>query len=83
MATYYAQRKEVKNGAGQTPTNYYYATQNEAEKQYHLLCANAITNSENRDTCEVEYGSLEYGIVERKCWDFSTPTPEPEEEPAE
>ena len=70
---FYAQRKEVKNGAGQTPANYYYETQNEAEKQYHLLCANAITNTENRDICEVEYGSLEHGIIERKCWDFRTP----------
>ena len=77
---FYAQRKEVKNGTGQTPSNYYYETQNEAEKQYHLLCANAITNTENRDICEVEYGSLEHGIIERKCWDFRTPNVEEIEE---
>ena len=80
---YYAQRKEIKNGAGQTPSNYYYETKNEAERQYHLLCANALANSEERDVCEIEYGTLEYGIIERKCWDFRTPVvpeePEPEE----
>ena len=73
---YYAQRKEVRNGAGQTPSNYYYETHNEAEKQFHLLCANALTNAEERDLVEVEFGSLEHGIIDRKCWDFRTPVVE-------
>lgn len=75
---FYAQRKAVKNGSGQTPTNYYYETQNEAEKQYHLLCANALDNKEERDIVEVEYGSLEHGVVERRCWVFAAPEPEAE-----
>lgn len=77
---YYAQRKEIKNGAGQTPANYYYATNNEAERQYHLLCANALANAEERDLVTVEYGTLEHGIIERKCWDFRVPEPELEPE---
>lgn len=80
---FYAQRKEIKGGAGQTPTNYYYATRNEAEKQWHLLCSNAIANAENRDLVAIEYGSVEHGIIERRVWDFRDqvqPEPEPEAE---
>lgn len=80
MATYYAQRKESKNNEWQTPTNYFYPTENEAERQYHLLCANAIANAENRDVVSVEYGYVEYGVKPgvHKCWDFRQPEPEPE-----
>ena len=75
---FYAQRKEVKNGAGQTPANYYYDTHNEAERQYHLLCANALANAEERDLVSVEFGTLEHGAIDRKCWDFR-PEPQTEE----
>lgn len=77
---FYAQRKVVKNGAGQTPTNYYYETHNEAEKQYYLLCSNAIDNKEDRDMVSVEYGTVEHGVIERKAWIFPQPVPEPEAE---
>ena len=77
---YYAQRKEVKNGAGKTPSNYYYETRNEAEKQFYLLCSNAIENKETRDMVSVEYGTVEHGVIERKAWIFPQPVPEPEAE---
>lgn len=85
MATYYAQRKE-RNAQGQwiTPTNYYYETENEAERQYHLLCANAIANAEDRQQVSVEYGSVEFGANSgvHKSWDFRPAEQEPEPEEA-
>ena len=80
---YYAQRQYYKNGNPQTPDNYPYQERNDAEKQFHLLCANAISNSEGRDFISVEYGTIEQGKVERRFYDFTPepePTPEPEEE---
>ena len=77
---FYAQRKTVKNGAAQTPSNYSYATRAEAEKQHYLLCASAITNADGYDCVSVEYGTIEQGAIERRFWDFSAPAPEPEPE---
>lgn len=77
---FYAQRKEVKNGAGKTPSNYYYETLNEAAKQYYLLCANAIDNKEERDAVSVEYGTVERGVIECKAWIFPQPEMSPESE---
>lgn len=70
MLHFYAQRKTVKNGNGVTPANYYYATRNEAERQYYLLCASAIQNQDDNDVVSVEYGTVEQGAVERRYWDF-------------
>lgn len=75
---FYAQKKTVKNGAAQTPANYSYATRNEAERQYYLLCAAAIANNDGNDMISVEYGTIEEGIIERKFWSFETAAGEPE-----
>lgn len=70
MLHFYAQRKVFKDGAGVTPANYYYSTREEAERQYHLLCASAIANTDGNDFVAVEYGTVEQGAVERRFWDF-------------
>ena len=70
MLHFYAQRKTVKGGSGVTPANYYYETRNEAERQFYLLCASAIANTDGNDLVSVEYGTVEQGAVERKFWDF-------------
>lgn len=79
---FYAQRKNIKDGAGLTPANYYYPTLEEAERQFHLLCASAIQNSDGYETSAVEYGSVERGIVDRKVYIFAVETQE-ESEPVE
>lgn len=76
---YYAQRQYYKNGNPQTPDNYPYQNRDDAEAQYHLLCANAIKNNDGRDFVSVEYGTIEQGKLERIFRDFTPkPTPEPE-----
>lgn len=72
---YYAQKKAVKNGQAQTPANYSYQSSNEAERQYYLLCASAIANTDGNDCVSVEYGTIEHGATERRYWDH---TPEAE-----
>ena len=84
---YYAQKKTIKDGAAVTPTNYSYADRVLAERQFYLLCANAITNGDACDMVSVEYGTIETGVIERRFWQFATEpeTPETpdEEQPAE
>lgn len=81
---FYAQRKTVKNGSAQTPGNYPYATRNEAERQFYLLCAGAIANTDGNDIVSVEYGTIEQGVIDRRFWDHRPePEPEPEPEPTE
>jgi hypothetical protein len=75
---FYAQKKTVKGGQAQTPANYSYATRNEAERQYHLLCAAAIANTDGNDMVSVEYGTIEQGVIERKYWEFATEAAEAE-----
>ena len=60
---FYAQRKGYKNGTAQTPSNYFYATRLEAEKQYYLLNAAACTNNDSYDFCSIEMGTVEQGVV--------------------
>ncbi len=43
---YYATKRTIKNGAAVTPANYSYTNPADGEKQFHLLCANAIANSD-------------------------------------
>ena len=70
MLHYYAQRKAIKNGEAQTPTNYSYGdSRKDAEKQFFLLCANAITNGDGFDIVSVEYGTIEQGAIERRFYD--------------
>jgi len=74
---YYAQRKSVKNGTAQ-PTVYKTGTRPEMERQYHLFCASAATNTDGFEVDAVEWGTIEQGPVERKTW-----TNAPAETPAQ
>ena len=71
MLHFYATRRTVKGGNPQTPANYPYSTRNEAERQFYLLCASAIANTDENDAVSVEYGTIEQGSIERKFWDFT------------
>lgn len=82
MYYYYATKRTVKNGSAQTPANYSYTEHDEAERQYHLLCAAAIRNDEGNEKTSVEWGTIEQGLIERKKWEWPVVTPaEPETEP--
>ena len=66
--TYYAQRKSIKNGEPQTPSNFY-GTQRAMQRQFHLFCANALSGDEfTNDIDCIEWGTLEGGALERKCY---------------
>ena len=79
--TYYAQRKSINNGVPVTPNNRY-GTRAEMERQFHLYCASACTNADNNEVDSIEWGTLEGGIIERKCYTAEIPPePEPNEEP--
>lgn len=81
MATYYAQRKSIKNNETQ-PINNRFGAMAEMERQYHLYCASAATNADGNQVDAVEWGTIEQGAVERKVWTHEVqPTPEPEPEP--
>lgn len=75
MATYYAQRKSIKNGEAQAVNNRY-GTRSEMERQYHLYCASAATNEAQNEVDSIEWGTIEQGALERKVWEW------PVEEPA-
>lgn len=75
--TYYAQRKSILNGEPQTINNRY-GDQRQMERQYHLFCANACDGAENPfDVDAIEWGTVEGGVIERKC--YVKPEPEPSE----
>lgn len=79
--TYYSQRKSILNGQPQTVNNRY-GTRREMERQFHLYCANACDGTEfPYDVDSIEWGTLEHGVIERKC--YVKETPEPEVEPEE
>ena len=80
---YYATKRTVKTGAAQTPANYSYTEHDDAEKQFHLLCASAITNAEGNDMTSVEWGTIEQGAIERKVWIAPAPVEEAPVEPEE
>lgn len=67
MATYYAQRKSIKNGEP-VAVNNRYGTRPEMERQYHLYCASAATNADGNEVDSIEWGTIESGVIERKCW---------------
>ena len=75
--TYYAQRKSIKNNEPQ-PVNNRFGTRPEMERQYHLYCASACTNADDFDTDSIEWGTVEHGVIERKCY-VKEVEPEPEE----
>ena len=82
--TYYAQRKSIKGGQPQTISNRY-GERAEMERQYHLFCASAATNTDGNDVDSIEWGTIEQGKLERKVWIAgTTPVEEtPAEEPGE
>lgn len=83
MATYYAQRKSIKNGETQ-PINNRFGERADMERQYHLYCASAATNEADNEVDAVEWGTVEQGAVERKVWvNEVQPEPEQPEESAE
>lgn len=67
MAMYYAQRKSIKGGEPQTVNNRF-GTRSEMERQFHLYCASAATNSDENQVDSVEWGTIEQGVLERKSW---------------
>ena len=76
--TYYAQRKSILNGVPQTINNRY-GDRREMERQFHLYCANACDGDDFPfDTDSIEFGTVEMGVIERKCYLKET-EPEPEE----
>ena len=77
--TYYAERKSILNGQTQ-PINSRFGDRRQMERQYHLYCANACDGTENPfDVDSIEWGTLEHGVIERKCYVKETQTePEPE-----
>ena len=75
---YYAQRKSILNGEPQTVNNRY-GSRREMERQFHLYCANACDGTENPfEIDNIEWGTLEYGVIERKCYIKAKTTSEPE-----
>lgn len=65
--TYYAQRKSIKDGEPQTINNRY-GTRADMERQFHLYCASACTNAEGYEVDSIEWGTVEHGVIERKCY---------------
>ena len=80
MATYYAQRKSIKNGAPVAPNNRY-GDRNEMLRQYFLFCASAATNADENEFDSVEFGTVEQGAL--KTERFVQEIPAEEEEPGE
>ena len=79
--TYYAERKSILNGQTQ-PINSRFGDRRQMERQFHLFCANACDGEEfPYDVDAIEWGTVELGAIERKCYVKETP-PEPEPEPA-
>lgn len=78
--TYYAQRKSSLNGEPQTVNNRF-GDRRAMERQFHLYCANACDGEENPfDLDSIEWGTLEHGIIERKCYVKEVGPEEPEAE---
>ena len=65
--TYYAQRKSIKNGEPVAPNNRY-GQRTEIERQFHLYCASACTNADDNDMDSIEWGTVEFGPIERKLY---------------
>jgi len=78
--TYYSERKSIKSSTAQ-PTVYKTGDRAAMERQYHLFCASAATNTDGNDVDSIEWGTVEQGVLERKVW-ITEPTPV-EETPAE
>jgi hypothetical protein len=78
--TYYSERKSIKSSTAQ-PTVYKTGDRAAMERQFHLFCASAATNTDGNDVDSIEWGTIEQGVLERKVW--ITPAEVTEETPAE
>lgn len=65
--TYYAQKKSIKAGEPQAVNNRF-GTREEMERQFHLYCASSATNVDNNEVDSCDWGTIENGVIERKCW---------------
>ena len=65
--TYYAQRKSIKGGVAQ-PTVYKTGDRAAMERQYHLFCASAATNTDDYEVDYIDWGTVEQGAVEHHVW---------------
>ena len=74
MATFYSQRKSIKNGEPQTVNNRY-GSYSEMLRQYFLYCASAATNADENDFDSVEFGTIEGGALKVERFD-NTPAAE-------
>lgn len=72
---YYAQRKSIKDGQPVAPNNRYSTDRREMERQYHLYCASACSNEAGNEIDEIEWGTLELGVIERKVWNNPATAP--------
>ena len=79
--TYYARKQYKKDGVA--GSNDRFGNREDMEYQYHLYCANSVKNQDGNDLCEVTWGTIEHGEIERKVWLKEEAQPEPEEEPGE
>lgn len=75
--TYYAERKSILNGQTQ-PINSRFGDRRQMERQFHLYCASACTNADGYEVDSIEWGTVEHGVIERKCY-IKQPEPEPAE----
>ena len=78
---YYAQRRVVNEGQPVAQQNsLQFGTRKQMERQYCLFRANALENeTQLYDIIQLEWGTLESGIVERTVYiKESTPAPTPE-----
>lgn len=78
MATFYAQRKSIKNGQPVAPNNRY-GEYHEMLRQFYLYCASAATNADENDFDSVEFGTIEGGTLKQERFD-NTPAVEEAEE---
>ena len=65
---YYSQRKSIINDQPQAVVNKY-GDKRQMERQFHLFCANACDGDEAPfDVDSIEWGTVEGGVIERKCY---------------
>lgn len=65
---YYSQRKSIINDQPQAVVNKY-GDKRQMERQFHLFCANACDGEEAPfDADSIEWGTVEGGVIERKCY---------------
>ena len=78
--TYYSQRKSITADGTMDTVNNRYGERKAMERQYHLYCASACGDENTNLLDEIEWGTLENGILERKVYQQEAePAPEPDQ----